>query len=67
MATTPQQAENTPSAAGSSLNLALDIEKRENDAPNSPPTEYQRPISNGRWFLVCLGLYLAALLYGMSQ
>jgi hypothetical protein len=67
MTAPPPQVGDAPSAVGSSINLGIDIEKREVDASNSPPTEYQRPISNGRWFLVCLGLYLAALLYGVSQ
>jgi hypothetical protein len=44
---------------------SVDIEKRESDGPDPAPTQFKRPISNWKWFLVCVGLYLGALLYGM--
>jgi hypothetical protein len=47
----------------------VDIEKRELNAGNEPMTagqsgEFKRGISNTQWILCCVGLYLAAFLYG---
>ena len=44
---------------------SVDIEKREPDGPDPAPIRFERPIGNWQWFLVCVGLYLGALLYGM--
>jgi hypothetical protein len=44
----------------------IDANNREPSFDPSSPN-FKRPFSNTRWFLVCLGLYLSAFLYGMCQ
>ena len=51
---------------------AADIEKIEPDtlslrADGEAPKEYVRSISTASWILVCVGIYLGAILYGMSH
>jgi len=53
-ATTPDNLDSLEKA--SSQNLTA-------DAP--APPQYVRPISNKKWASVCLGLFLAAMLYGV--
>jgi hypothetical protein len=64
---------NDPPADGSKTasftDLDVDIEKKELNAGNQPMTagqsgEFKRGISNTQWILCCVGLYLAAFLYG---
>jgi hypothetical protein len=36
----------------------------QNEKAENTEAEFQRPMTNLRWFSVCVGLYLTALLYG---
>jgi MFS family permease len=42
-----------------------DIEKSSNE-PTEEEKPFERNIAPWRWFLICLGLYLGALLYGLD-
>ncbi|RDW70025.1 hypothetical protein BP5796_08422 [Coleophoma crateriformis] len=65
MSSTTLPGEQTPPTMASSLDLEkLDAELPASSVPEA--AEYVRPISNVRWYLVCLGLYLSALLYGLD-
>jgi hypothetical protein len=64
MATPPDN-----SGTSSVVDHAADVEKTQLDAVNlrgdsGAPKEYVRPISTTSWILVCIGIYLGAILYG---
>jgi hypothetical protein len=57
------------SKATSILDPNVDIEKKELNSVNQTAAakksnEFQRSISNTKWYLCCIGLYLGAFLYG---
>lgn len=63
-----------PAVDGSKATLVIDpdidIEKRklksvDESKGGGNSTEFQRGISDIKWFLCCIGLYLGAFLYGM--
>ncbi|KAI9734155.1 MAG: hypothetical protein M1818_006640 [Claussenomyces sp. TS43310] len=53
-------------ASASNFPPLEDSEKQASGPLVSEAEDYKRPISNGRWALVCLGLYTGALLYGLD-
>jgi MFS family permease len=53
------------SAISPTTDLPSDIEKGSNDSTQEEKP-FERNIPPWRWFLVCLGLYLGALLYGLD-
>lgn len=55
-----------PGDVSPGANSSVDVEKTESDGPDPAPIPFKRPISNWQWSLVCVGLYLGALLYGTS-
>ncbi len=59
----PEERSNSPSMAP-----IEDIEKKQlsdtEDAAAASGQTFQRPIQGFKWFLVCFGLYLGAVLYG---
>ena len=64
MATPPEN-----SRTASVMDANVDIEKTEPDtlnlrADSEAPKEFVRPISTTSWILVCIGIYLGAILYG---
>lgn len=66
MATPPEN-----SRTASVMDTTIDIEKTEPDTLNlradgEAPKEFVRPISTTSWILVCVGIYLGAILYGMN-
>jgi len=56
------------SAADSTTDIektsSLNINRDEEQVDEAPAPQYERPISNWQWALVCLGLFLGAMLYG---
>jgi len=64
----PQQAAPEEDSKSSSMAPLDDIEKTRlpgaEDTAGGTPSDYQRPVNGFKWFLVCVGLYLGAVLYG---
>ena len=53
-----------PGDVSPGTNSSVDIEKIEPGGSDPAPIQFKRPINNWQWFMVCVGLYLGALLYG---
>jgi hypothetical protein len=51
---------------GTTTPVPVDLEKTSSQNLTTPTedAEFKRPISNKSWALVCVGLFLGALLYG---
>ncbi|KAH7313140.1 major facilitator superfamily domain-containing protein [Rhexocercosporidium sp. MPI-PUGE-AT-0058] len=56
--------EEVPSSIQPSKDSSSDVEQIPADEPAVP--EFQRPISTVQWTLVCVGLFLGAILYGLD-
>jgi hypothetical protein len=59
------------SKTASIIDPTIDVEKKELNAVHQSAgaeksNEFQRGISDAKWFLCCVGLYLGAFLYGMQ-
>jgi hypothetical protein len=63
-----QQVQSEEDSKSSSMNPVEDIEKKQlsdiKDTDQGNPQGFQRPVNGFKWFLVCVGLYLGAVLYG---